>query len=80
MGLADSSARNAVVFTDEGERMRDLTIAQKNKLIVLVVDGRLIWAPPVRAETGKESVLKGNGPHGLTQEEVDLIMSSLRPA
>jgi preprotein translocase subunit SecD len=76
---SNGDTRIAVVFTDEGaKRMRDLTIAQKNKLIALVVDGRLIWAPLVRAETGKESVLTGNGPHGLTQEEVDRIMAILR--
>jgi len=75
----NGDTRIGVVFTDEGaRRMRDLTIAQKKKLIALVVDDKVIWAPTVQAETGKEAVLTGNGPHGLTQEEVERIMASLR--
>jgi hypothetical protein len=63
----------AVVFTDAGAtKMQDLTRAQRNKLIALVVDGRLIWAPLVRGEAGKESVLTGNGPQGLTPDGTEL--------
>jgi preprotein translocase subunit SecD len=69
----------AVVFTDSGaNKIRDLTRTQLKKLIALVVDDKLIWAPFVQTEAGKNSVLTGNGPHGLTQEEVDRIMASLR--
>jgi len=69
----------AIVFTDEGARkIRDLSVTQRDKLVALVVDNKLIWAPVVKAEIGKQSVLTGNGPNGLTQEEVDRIMNSLR--
>ena len=68
-----------VVFTDAGaNKIRDLTTAQLRKLVALVVDGRVIWAPMVMAVPGKESVLAGSGPNGLTQEEVERIMASLR--
>src|SRR4030095_12464209 len=60
----NGQTRIAVVFTDAGARkIRDLSIAQRNKLVALVVDGRLIWAPYVNTEVGKESVLTGNGPN-----------------
>ena len=51
------------------------------KLIALVVDDKVIWAPTVTyiAEApAKSNVLTGNGPHGLTQEEVEQIMAILR--
>ena len=69
----------AIIFTESGARkIRDLSIAQKDKLVALVVGSRLIWAPTVKSEIGKRSVLTGNGPNGLAPEEVALIMSSLR--
>ncbi len=75
----DGNTRIAVVFTDPGARkIRDLSITQRKKLVALVVDGRVIWAPIVQAEITKESVLTGNGPNGLTQDEVERIMASLR--
>jgi preprotein translocase subunit SecD len=71
-----------VVFTDAGvNKLHDLTAAQLKKLIALVVDGKVIWAPMVQyiAEArAKNNVLTGNTPQGLTQEEVELIMSILR--
>ena len=69
----------AVVFTDSGARkLRDFTRANMNKFIAMIVDDRLICAPLVRAEFSKETVLTGNGqPHGLIQEEVELIMTAL---
>jgi preprotein translocase subunit SecD len=71
-----------VVYTDAAvNKMRDLTAAQVKKPIALVVDGKLLWAPQVNfTQTDKESSLTGNTPSGLTQEEVDLIMSILPPA
>ena len=79
---SNGDTRIAVVFTDAGAtKMRDLTKAQWQKHIALVLDGRLIWAPLIQAYfAGRESALTGNGPNGLTQEEVDLIMSILRRA
>jgi preprotein translocase subunit SecD len=71
-----------VVFTDAAvNKMRDLTATQVKKHIALVVDGKVLWAPMVNYTIAdKESGLTGNTPTGLTQEEVDLIMSILRPA
>jgi preprotein translocase subunit SecD len=79
---SNGDTRVAVVFTEAAAtKMRDLTKAQWQKPIALIVDDKLIWAPIVQAyHLGKESALTGSGPHGLTQEEVDLIMSILRPA
>jgi preprotein translocase subunit SecD len=75
----DGRTRIAVVFTDAGaQKIRDLSIAQRNRLIALVVDDRVIWAPTVKSEIGKESVLTGNGPNGLTREEIERIMASFR--
>jgi preprotein translocase subunit SecD len=75
----DGRTRIAVVFTDAGARkMRDLTIVQLKKLIALVVDGRLIWAPVVQqVQEGKEGVLTGNGSRRLTQEEVERVIAAL---
>jgi len=68
-----------VVFTDAGaSKIRDLTAAQLKDLIALVVGGKVIWAPVVQAMAGKEAVLTGNLTTGLTEEEVDRIMVSLR--
>ena len=71
-----------VGFTDAGvNKLHDLTAAQLRKLIALVVDDKVIWAPTVTyiAEApAKNNVLTGNGPRGLTQEEVGLIMAILR--
>ena len=68
-----------VVFTDAGaSKLRNLTAAQMKKPIALVVEGKVVWAPYVQAETGKESVPTGNTGHGLSQDEVERIMAILR--
>ena len=69
-------------MTDAGtNKWGDLTTAQVKKHIALIVDGKVLWAPMVNYTIAdKESGLTGNTPTGLTQEEVDLIMSILRPA
>ena len=78
---ADGDTVIRVVFTDAGvNKLHDLTAAQLKKLIALVVDDKLIWAPTVQyiAEApAKNNVLTGNGPNGLTQEEVERIMAIL---
>ena len=80
---ADGSRVINVVFTDAGvNKLHDLTAAQFKKPIALVVDGKVIWAPMVQYIAGalaKNNVLTGATPTGLTQEEVELIMSVLRP-
>jgi preprotein translocase subunit SecD len=56
----------AITFTDEGvKKARDLSIAQKGKLVALVVDNKVVWAPRVQSEIAKESVLTGNTPTGV---------------
>jgi len=79
---ADGSRVINVVYTDAAvNKMRDLTAAQVKKHIALVVDGKILWAPQVNfAQADKKSGFAGNTGHGLTQEEVDLIMSILRQA
>ena len=69
----------AIVFTDNGARkMRDLSAAQANKLIAIVLDGEVISAPRVRAEISKEAVISGNGPNGLSPADSQRILESLK--
>jgi preprotein translocase subunit SecD len=69
----------AVVLTDAGaKKMRELSIAQLNKSIALVLDGKVIWAPKVRSEIGKEAEFTGNGPNGIAEELVQRIVQSIR--
>jgi preprotein translocase subunit SecD len=72
--------RIAVVFTDAGaKKFSELTTAQLNKLIAMVVDGKVIWAPHVnQPQEGKQGILTGSLPTGLAQEEVDRILAMLR--
>lgn len=58
-------------------RMETLPVTEK-KLVALVVDNKVVSAPNVQAEITKESVLTGNTATGLTEEEVDRIMSIVR--
>ena len=62
----DGATRIAVVFTDAGrKKIHDLTTAQLKKLIAMVVDGKVIWAPIVQQpQQGKDGVLTGNLPCG----------------
>lgn len=69
----------AITFTDAGaQKARDFSIAQRDKLVALLVDSKLLWVPTVTAEIGKQSMLTGNTSMGLTEEEVARIMSILR--
>jgi preprotein translocase subunit SecD len=72
----------SLVFKDAGvSKLHALTAAQFKKPVAMVVDRKLIWAPMVMyiaAAIAKNNVLTGSGPHGLTQEEVQQIMASLR--
>ena len=76
----DGATRIAVVYTDAGaKKLSDLTAAQVKKLVAMVVDGKVIWAPMVMGMiTGKEGVLYDDGPRGLTQEHVERILALLR--
>jgi preprotein translocase subunit SecD len=80
---AEGQTRIAVLFTDAGaKKMADLTTAQLHKYMAMILDGRVIWAPLVMAEfhpgAGKQGMLAGSGPRGLTQQEVDRIMALVK--
>ncbi len=67
----------AIVFTEAGAtKMRELSAAQANKPIAMVLDGKLIWAPVVRGEISKEAVITG-GQNGLTAEDAQRILASI---
>jgi len=79
----EGQTRVAVVFTDAGAKhFADLTTAQLHKQIAMVLDGKVIWAPMVMAEfhadVGKEGILAGSGPQGLTQDDVQRIMALVK--
>jgi preprotein translocase subunit SecD len=76
--LADGGPAVAIVLTDEGaKKMAQLSSAQANKPIVLLLDGKVIWAPMVRGSIGKEAVLTG-GPGGLTKAQIDRLIASFK--
>jgi preprotein translocase subunit SecD len=69
----------AIEFTDGGaEKMRRLSAAQMDKLIAMLLDGKLISAPRVRSEMSKQGVITGNGPNGLDDETIQRILSSVK--
>ena len=48
----------AVVFTTDGARkMRELSAAQANQRIALLLDGKVVWAPVVRTAIDKEAFI-----------------------
>lgn len=63
-----------VVFTAEGARkMAQLSAAQVNRPIVLMLDGKVVWAPIVRSTIEKEAVLSG-----VTPDVVTRVLTSLK--
>lgn len=73
----DGARAVGVVFNDEGaKKMTDLSHAQLNRLIAVVVDGRVIFAPKVRSEIGKEALVTGPSPTGLSTQVVQRIVDS----
>jgi preprotein translocase subunit SecD len=67
-----------VIFTDGGaKKMRELTTAQMNKPIAMVLDGKLISAPKVRSVISNEGIITGKAPDGLSIEEVRRILTSV---
>jgi preprotein translocase subunit SecD len=76
--LADGGPAVALVLSESGAtKMAELSAAQANKPIALIVDGTVIWAPVVRGAIGKEAVLTG-GPGGLTKTQIDRLIASFR--
>jgi len=76
--LADGGPAVALVLSDSGtKKMTELSAAQADKPIALIVDGQVIWAPVVRGAIGKEAVLTG-GPGGLTQAQINRLLTSFK--
>ena len=76
--LANGQAAVAIVLTDDGaKKMAELSAAQPDKPIALLLDGKVIWAPIVRGSIGKEAVLTG-GPGGLTKTQIDRLIASFK--
>jgi preprotein translocase subunit SecD len=66
-----------VAFTDAGaKKIRDLTTVQMNKLIAMVLDGKVISAPGVRSVITSDGMITWS-PRGLTTEEVRRILTSV---
>ena len=64
-----------VVLTDDGARkMLELSKAQTNQRIVLMLDGKVLWAPVVRDPIGREGVLSG-----LSAADAERLQSALQP-
>lgn len=63
-----------VVFTAEGARkMAQLSAAQLNQPIALLLDGKVVWVPIVRSIMEKEAMLSG-----ITPENVQRVLMSLK--
>jgi preprotein translocase subunit SecD len=63
-----------VVFTADGARkMAQLSAAQANRPIALLLDGKVVWAPIVRGTIEKEAVLSG-----VTPDVVQRVLTSLK--
>jgi len=74
----DAGRSVAILLTDEGARkMSELSAAQADKPIALLLDDQVIWAPVVRGSIGKEVRLTG-GNGGLTQAQIDRLLASFK--
>jgi preprotein translocase subunit SecD len=75
---SDGSLTLTVVFSDDGaKKMAALSANRLGQPIAFLLDGRLIWAPVVRARIEREAVLSG-GPGGLTPDEVQRLLAILK--
>jgi preprotein translocase subunit SecD len=58
--LSDGRTNVNVVLTEEGaKKMQELSRAQSNQRIALMLDGKVIWAPVVRNPIGREAMVSG---------------------
>jgi preprotein translocase subunit SecD len=74
---SDGSPALTIVFTDAGARkMAALSATRLGQPIAFLLDGKVIWAPVVRARIEREAVLSG-GPGGLTPDEVQRLLALL---
>jgi preprotein translocase subunit SecD len=63
-----------VVFTEPGARkMAQLSAAQANQHIALLLDGKVVWVPLVRSTIEKEAVLSG-----VTPDVVQRVLTSIK--
>lgn len=75
---SDGSPALTIVFTDDGaKKMAALSATRLGQPIAFLLDGKLIWAPVVRARIEREAVLSG-GPGGLTPDEVQRLLAILK--
>jgi preprotein translocase subunit SecD len=72
--LSGGQAGVGVVFTADGARkMQALSRAQTNQRIAMLLDGKVIWAPVVRATIDTEAVMSG-----LTVDEARRLVTVLK--
>jgi hypothetical protein len=75
----DGARSVGVLFTDAGaKKMTELSHAQLNKLIAMVLDGKVIFAPKVRAKIGAQALITGKDPSGLPAEVAQRIVDSVK--
>ena len=76
---SDGATAVGVVFSDAGaKKMTDLSHAQLNKLIAMVLDDKVIFAPKVRAEIGTQALITGKTPSGLPAGVAQRIVDSVK--
>jgi preprotein translocase subunit SecD len=67
-----------VIFNDAGaKKISDLSTAQLNHLVAMILDGRVIFAPKVRRPMSQEALITGPASSGLSTEIVQLIVDSV---
>jgi preprotein translocase subunit SecD len=67
-----------VTFTDDGaQKVRNLSAAQMNKFIVMVLNGKVVFAPRVRSEMSKEAQITGDQPTGLSAELANNLLAAI---
>jgi preprotein translocase subunit SecD len=75
---SDGSLVLTVVFTDDGEKkMAALSASRLGQPIAFILDGKLLWAPVVRARIERGAVLNG-GAGGLTLDEAQRLLAILK--
>lgn len=78
---ADGHNNVSLMFTEGGaKKMRELSAAQDGKLVAMILDGKVIFAPRVRGTfpgPDRLVLITGNGPTGFTVEQVQRILVSV---
>jgi len=75
---SDGAPALTIVFTDDGaKKMAALSATRLGQPIAFLLDGKLIWAPVVRAPIDREAVISGR-PGGLTADELQRILAILK--